>query len=70
MSNIRIDRTPTTALIISSHEKSSLMERYKFHQYLVNPLKRTWGSSIKVLSICYLFVARCLDKLIKKGREC
>ena len=69
MSNIRIDRTPTTALIISSHEKSSLMERYKFHQYLVNPLKRTWGSSIKVLSICYLFVARCLDKLIKKRKR-
>ena len=61
--------TPPIGLIIKNTDRNSLMKRYEFHNYLVNPLERTWSSSVKVLSICYLFVTRCISKVLDKNKD-
>ena len=53
-------------LVINENSVSKIMERFKFNEYLVNPLARTWSSSIRTLTIVYLFAARCMDKIIGK----
>ena len=61
--------TPPIGLVIKNTDRNSLMKRYEFHNYLVNPLERTWSSSVKVLSICYLFVTRCISKVLVKNKD-
>ena len=43
-------------------------ERFSFHTYLVNPLKRTWQSSIRTMSIVYHFIRKILTRLYNKRK--
>ena len=43
-------------------------ERFSFHTYLVNPLKRTWLSAIRIMSIVYHFIRKILTKLYDKRK--
>ena len=44
--------------------KDKILKRYNYHDYIINPLAKSWSSCVKSLSLCYLFIARCLNKII------
>ena len=44
------------------------MERFSFHEYLLNPLKKTWSSCIRSMAIVFHFIRRILLKLYEKQR--
>ena len=43
-------------------------ERFSFHEYLVNPLNRTWTSSVRIMAIIYHFLRKLIYKLYLKDR--
>ena len=50
-----------TALIATTdNELSALEKRYSFSEYLVDPLRRRWISTINVLGYIIIFIYRCL----------
>ena len=60
-----IDETVAT---FTTNYTKKVSERFSFHEYLVNPLNRTWASSVRIMAIIYHFLRKLIYKLYLKDR--
>lgn len=56
-------------LSINEHWVSKVKERYAYSNYLIDPLRKTWSSTIRSLSISFFFLHKVLNKLITRNLE-
>ena len=54
---------------VSTKYVGKVMERYKFHSYIVDPLKFSWSKSVRILSMAHLFVFKLIKKVIDKKKH-
>ena len=54
--------------MIANEWVSKVVERYEFSNYVIDPMKRTWPSVIRILSIVYYYIFKLLTKAAAKTK--
>ena len=57
------------SLVVNTKGVDKIVERFKHHEYLLNPLAHSWSFSLKTLSVSFYFIHKIISRLAKRKRE-
>ena len=67
-SNNQSNQDLISDILVCTHFTSKVMQRFVFHDYIINPLCKPWRTTIKIMSLVLLFIHKLMSKRLSHGK--